>query len=140
LPPLTCPPLMDQELRDALRHIYRRVDEVGRALERLTAKVENLERRKRGAPSGDGMTQEQREAGERVLKYLNDTAGTRFRTTPANLALVGARLREGYTEREILEVVQAKAREAQAGEFGIKYLRPATLFNREKFSQYVGQL
>jgi hypothetical protein len=37
-------------------------------------------------------------------------------------------------------VVDLKTAEAARGEFDRKYLRPATLWNAEKFSQYIGQV
>jgi len=81
------------------------------------------------------------EASERAIAYLNEKAGTRFQITSANLKLPIARmLYDNATEVDLKAVVDLKAAEAARGEFDRKYLRPATLWNAEKFSQYIGQV
>lgn len=82
--------------------------------------------------------------GERVIDYLNTNAGTRFETkgkaAEAHLQLIRARLSEGRTEADMIAVIDMKIAESKAGNFDHKYLRPATLFNREKWANYFGQL
>ncbi|MBK6900108.1 MAG: conserved phage C-terminal domain-containing protein, partial [bacterium] len=53
--------------------------------------------------------------------------------------LVADRLRQGFTEEELIAVIDLKASQWLGGEFA-KYLRPATLFNKTKFEQYVGEI
>lgn len=82
-----------------------------------------------------------RAAAERVIAYLNEKAGTRFKAVKANVRLPVARiLYDGATEEDLRAVVDLKVAESAKGEFDRKYLRPATLWNAEKFSQYIGQV
>lgn len=84
---------------------------------------------------------EARAAAERAIAYLNAKAGTRFQTTEANLRFPAGRiLYDGASEQDLLAVVDLKLAESAKGEFDRKYLRPATLWNAEKFSQYIGQV
>ena len=75
-----------------------------------------------------------------ILSFLNEKAGRAFRPTESNLKGIRARLREGYTETEIRQVVMRKIRDWQHDDMMSQYLRPATLFNAEKFNQYAGEL
>lgn len=85
--------------------------------------------------------QQARQIARRAIEYLNERAGTRFQPVEATLKLPAARvLYDGATEADLRAVVDAKAAEAERGEFDRKYLRPATLFNAEKFAGYVGQV
>lgn len=73
-----------------------------------------------------------------VLDHLNQVAGTKFQPVPANLNLIAARLREGFTVDTVKAVVNRQHREWGAGDMR-KYLRPETLFNATKFAGYAGQ-
>jgi uncharacterized phage protein (TIGR02220 family) len=75
-----------------------------------------------------------------VIGYLNDRAGTKFQVVEASAKLIKARMREGATVALMRSVIDAKAREWPKGHSMRQYLRPATLFNAEKFAQYSGQL
>lgn len=77
-----------------------------------------------------------------VLDFMNAKREGRrpFRPVEANMRLIRARLREGATVQEMRAVVAQKWREVTRGEFPEKYYRPATLFNAEKFAQYLGML
>ncbi len=75
-----------------------------------------------------------------VLNYLNSKIGSRFRSVPANLKLISARLKEGATVADCKSVIDAKVAEWSEDSKLKKYLRPATLFSAENFAQYVGQL
>lgn len=74
-----------------------------------------------------------------LLSFLNAKSGKAFREVPANLDLITARLREGYSAQEIRQVVARKCREWSGDEKMAPYLRPETLFGRTKFSQYIGE-
>ncbi len=76
---------------------------------------------------------------EDVLNYLNEKAGRNFRPTRVNLNFIEARLKEGYTVEDCKQVVVMKCREWKGGEMDM-FLRPATLFNCEKFNGYAGFL
>jgi uncharacterized phage protein (TIGR02220 family) len=74
-----------------------------------------------------------------VLAFLNEKAGRRYRESRPNMAFIEARLREGATVTECRQVIVKKCREWLNTEQAL-YLRPATLFNATKFSQYQGEL
>lgn len=74
-----------------------------------------------------------------VLDFLNATAGRSFEAVPANLELITARLKEGATVEQCKQVVSCKTKEWKGTDMA-KFLRPATLFNRLKYAQYVGDL
>lgn len=75
-----------------------------------------------------------------IILFLNEKSGKRFKPVRVNLDFVLARIAEGYTEDELRMVVMRQVREWKHDDLMKKYLRPATLFNREKFSQYFGEL
>ncbi len=75
-----------------------------------------------------------------VLAFLNDKAGKRFPPTDSNVGIIVARFREGFTPAQTRQVVAMKVRQWRADERMAEYLRPATLFGRKTFSQYVGEL
>jgi uncharacterized phage protein (TIGR02220 family) len=75
-----------------------------------------------------------------VLAYLNVKANRSFQAVPANTKLIAARIREGATVEQMKAVVDAKVRDWAHDPKMCEYLRPATLFNAEKFGQYVGSL
>ena len=87
---------------------------------------------------GMGKGKEVEEARE-VLRWLNIKAGRTYAPNGVNLGFVTARLKEGALPEQLKAVVSRKVREWQGTDMA-KYLRPATLFNAEKCSQYLGEL
>lgn len=79
-------------------------------------------------------------AAKDVLGYLNAKANRNFQPVPANTKLIAARIREGATVEQLKAVVDAKVRDWAHDPKMCEYLRPATLFNAEKFGQYSGAL
>ena len=79
------------------------------------------------------------DAPRRVLAFLNQKTGKAFRPTESNLSLIRARMKEGYDEDICRMVIARKFRDWKADDKMAGYLRPATLFNREKFNQYAGE-
>lgn len=83
---------------------------------------------------------------ENVLSYLNKSAGKGFEFRNRNGELttnadrIIARLKQGYTCEELREVVHAKCEQWAHDEKMAEFLRPATLFGKEKFEQYLGEL
>lgn len=75
-----------------------------------------------------------------VISYLNEKAGTNFQIVEANTKLVAARLKEGATLDGMKRVIDFKVTEWGSDSKMREYLRPATLFNAEKFAQYTGQV
>ena len=75
-----------------------------------------------------------------VLQFLNQKTGRAYRPTDINLQFIVGRLKEGYTVTQCRQVVARKCRDWMLNATMAEYLRPATLFNRTKFNQYVGEL
>ncbi len=75
-----------------------------------------------------------------VLEFLNEKANRRYRPVLVNLEMIAARMAEGATMQDCKSVIAKKTREWANDESMAQYLRPATLFNRMKFAQYVGEL
>lgn len=74
-----------------------------------------------------------------ALNHLNETVGRNYKPVKANTDLIKARLKDGYTKDEIFHVINVKASQWITDVTMEKYLRPATLFNASKFSQYVAE-
>lgn len=74
-----------------------------------------------------------------VLSFLNQKAGRSYRAAGANLDLIRARLGDGIEPWQLKAIVSRKVREWTGTEMA-KYLRPATLFNKTKCEQYLGEL
>jgi len=75
-----------------------------------------------------------------ILIFLNEKAGRNYQPVEANTKLIIARLKEGYTEAELRQIVMRKCRDWKADDEMQSYLRPATLFNAQKCAQYRGEL
>lgn len=75
-----------------------------------------------------------------VLTFLNGKTGKAFRDSDANLKLIIARLKSGATVEDCRMVIARKNRDWKGNVKMQEYLRPATLFNAEKFEQYMGEL
>ncbi len=83
---------------------------------------------------------------ENVMQYLNRNArkGFEFRNRNGDLTAsaekIIARLKQGYTALELREVVFDKCGKWAHDDKMAEYLRPTTLFGKEKFEQYIGEL
>jgi uncharacterized phage protein (TIGR02220 family) len=75
-----------------------------------------------------------------LLLFLNEKTGRHYQPVAVNLDMIVARLKEGATELQCRQVILRKSREWATNEHMAPYLRPATLFNRTKFWQYMGEL
>ncbi len=76
---------------------------------------------------------------EDILSWLNDKAGKNFHADETNLNLIRDRLKSGIRPEQLKAIVSRKVREWKGTEQEV-YLRPATLFNKTKCSQYLGEL
>jgi uncharacterized phage protein (TIGR02220 family) len=74
-----------------------------------------------------------------VLNYLNAKANRNYKPVKSNLDFVKARLSEGYTIEDVFHVINVKVSQWLNNVEMNQYLRPATLFNATKFSQYVAE-
>lgn len=75
-----------------------------------------------------------------VLAFLNLKSGRSYRMVDANLEPIRMRLRSGVTVDDMKSVVALKCRQWAHDEKMAPYLRPATLFNKTKFENYLGEL
>jgi uncharacterized phage protein (TIGR02220 family) len=82
----------------------------------------------------------QKEEAKGVLDFLNEKTGKRFKPVAANMDMILARFKEGYTPRELCQIIAKKSREWAGDEDMAQYLRPATLFGRKNCAQYSGEL
>jgi len=93
-------------------------------------------------PHGKKRVGEERELEEQardVLSWLNLKAGKNFRPVEANLSLVRARIQSGILPAQLKAIAGKKAQQWKGTEQE-QYLRPATLFNKTKCEQYIGEL
>lgn len=72
--------------------------------------------------------------------WLNAKAKRNFPANPTNLGFILARMQEGVSAEQLKAIVSRKVRQWVGDEKMALYLRPATLFNRTKCSQYLGEL
>ncbi|SOB76161.1 phage conserved hypothetical protein, C-terminal domain-containing protein [Marinobacter sp. LV10R510-11A] len=75
-----------------------------------------------------------------AIAYLNLKAGRNFKSVPSSTKLIHARSKEGATLADFKAVIDRKCAEWLGDQNREQYLRPATLFNAEKFNNYLGQL
>lgn len=75
-----------------------------------------------------------------VLEYLNSKTGKKFQAVNTNLDLIRARLSEGYTEEDLIRVVDTRFEKWSKDPKMSEFLRPATLFGKTNFSQYAGEV
>lgn len=87
-------------------------------------------------PTANGFQHEARE----ILEWLNSKTGKHFEFIATNLEPIKARLREGREAWQLKKVVSVKAKSWATDEKMREFLRPATLFNKTKCAQYIGEL
>ena len=76
-------------------------------------------------------------AATQILEYLNSKAETSFSTKQGtNLDLIISRMQEGYTTSDFKYVIDFKVKDWKGSDFQ-KYLRPITLFKKDKFENYL---
>lgn len=92
--------------------------------------------RRKSRPARDQL----KESRERIVGRLNILAGTNYQPhATSNRRHLDARLQDGLTEEEALEIVEMKVEEWKGTEHEM-YLRPETLFNATKCESYRGRL
>lgn len=76
---------------------------------------------------------------DNVIRHLNDKTGSSFSPeTVKTSKLIEKRLKEGYTEADLIKAIDIKCSHWMGDADMEKYLRPSTLFG-PKFSEYLGQ-
>lgn len=75
---------------------------------------------------------------EQVIDHLNMKTNSNYKATnKKTITLINARLKEGYTEKDFLKVIDKKCLDWLRNDYQ-KYLRPETLFGT-KFESYLNQ-
>ncbi len=79
-------------------------------------------------------------AAVRIIAFLNDKTGAKFEAVPANVKLVVARLKEGFPEKIVRQVIANRCLSWANDPKMDEYLRPKTLFAASNFASYAGQI
>jgi uncharacterized phage protein (TIGR02220 family) len=87
---------------------------------------------------GNGMEEKEwNGVASRLLGYLNEKTGSAFRAVDSNLKLISARLSEPeVTEDGIKTMIDRQCARWKSDPAMAEYLRPVTLFGKEKFNGY----
>lgn len=75
-----------------------------------------------------------------ILNKLNEITGSRFREIKSNLSKIKALLKAGFTEVEIIEVIQLKTLQWKNNPEMSGYLCPKTLFRESNFEKYINEV
>ena len=75
-----------------------------------------------------------------ILGKLNEITGSRFREIKSNLSKIKALLKVGFTEVEIIEVIQLKTLQWRNNPEMSGYLCPTTLFRESNFEKYYNEV
>ncbi|MGB7594575.1 MAG: phage replisome organizer N-terminal domain-containing protein [Erysipelotrichaceae bacterium] len=73
---------------------------------------------------------------EKAMEYLNIQTGHKFKANAANTKHLIARIRDGYTLKDVMTVIHNKTVDWESNPEMVKYLRPDTLFG-SKFDTYL---
>lgn len=77
-----------------------------------------------------------REAANRIIETLNTRAEKKYRLTDTNRKPIIARLNDGFTEQDCIQVITNRVTRWHGTELA-QYLRPDTLFRPSKFESYL---
>lgn len=75
---------------------------------------------------------------KKIIDYLNEQAGKKFKVTEKWKTLIRARWNEGQTYDDFIKVIDTKTKQWLNDKTMNKYLRPATLFGN-KFDDYLNE-
>lgn len=75
-----------------------------------------------------------------ILNKLNEITGSRFREIKSNLTKIKSLLKAGFTEVEIIEVIQLKTLQWRNNPEMSGYLCPKTLFRESNFEKYYNEV
>lgn len=88
-------------------------------------------------PSGDGVVSKQKGEAEEAIAHLNAVTGRKFEDASRALA----RLRDGASLDDLKLVIDGRWRAWKDKDFNgtpaVEYMRPTTLFGKEKFPEYL---
>jgi len=83
-------------------------------------------------------TKEEIVFSQEVISYLNEKTGTNFSKKGANVELIINLKRQGYLIEDFLKVIDKKTSDWKGTDWQ-KYLRPITLFSKQKFDNYLNE-
>lgn len=75
-----------------------------------------------------------------TIDFLNKKAGRKFKHTETNTTPIVARLKDGFTAKDIAKVIVYKVNDWNNNPQMSKYLRPETLFRPSKFESYLNEI
>ena len=75
-----------------------------------------------------------------ILNKLNEITGSKFRLIKSNLTKIKSLLKAGFTEVEIIEVIQLKTLQWRNNPEMSGYLCPKTLFRESNFEKYYNEV
>lgn len=75
-----------------------------------------------------------------TIDFLNKKAGRKFKHTETNITPIVARLKDGFTAKDIAQVIVYKVNDWNNDPQMSKYLRPETLFRPSKFEAYLNEV
>ena len=108
--------------------------------ERNEEKSEELARVEEQEQKQEEEKARRKEQCSEVVSYLNQKASTAYRDKgKATTQFISARLNEGFSVEQLKLVIDKKVLQWKDDEKMKKYLRPATLFNSEKFEAYLNE-
>jgi hypothetical protein len=85
------------------------------------------------------LTDEDRQSVNKIVEYLNSKAETSYLpTTQSTIDNIMGRLKEGFSVSDFFIVIDNKVADWKGCD-AEKYLRPLTLFSKEKFENYVNE-
>lgn len=97
------------------------------------------EKRQKTITEKDKEQSEDTEIYKRIIEHLNMVCGTRYRCESGDSTkFIRERLDEGFSEEDFYDVIDKKANEWMGTQWE-QYLRPYTLFRKEKFENYLNQ-
>lgn len=87
-----------------------------------------------------GSTRTYRAQAKELLAFLNRKANKKFQEVDVNINPIVDRLRAGATPEQCRAVIANRVGKWGDKEETREWLRPATIFNKTKFQQYLGDI
>lgn len=87
-------------------------------------------------PGSQANTADAPSLSQKIISYLNEKTGSRYRPGAATAKIQGL-LDQGYTEADMLTVIDRKCADWLYDDNMREHLRPSTLFRADKFEEYL---
>lgn len=121
----------EASITERFRAFWKKATDTQKA--EITAIVNGLDGKRSNIKT---LNQEARE----ILAFLNKKTGRRYRPIDVNIVKIRSRLVSGVSVEDIKAVIAKKVRDWRDDEYYSKYMRPKTLFDKENFENYLGEL